>query len=156
MVAFGACVLWAHRRPSSPSTAHRELFGRGSALRNLVAGFVATGADFILALGLVGVAQVAPAWATLGGCALGAVVNFTVNRTWTFGSRAPKSLQAVRYGWVSASSALFNAALVSVLLLPSVPFAAAWIGVRAAVFFGWNYPLHRDYVFAPGPGAVAT
>ena len=48
------------------------------------------------------------------------------------------------------SSAVLNSGLVgSVLLLPAIPYTLAWIAVRILVFTTWNYPLHRDYVFAP-------
>jgi hypothetical protein len=33
--------------------------------------------------------------------------------------------------------------------LPSVDYRIAWVITRFVVFATWNYPLLRDYVFAP-------
>jgi putative flippase GtrA len=89
-----------------------------------------------------------PGFSTTMGCLVGAFVNFTMNRVWTFGSSAPPLRQIRRYAFVSATSALLNSGGVMVLLLvPSVEYRVAWILVRAAVFVSWNFPLQGDYVF---------
>jgi hypothetical protein len=59
----------------------------------------------------------------------------------------------VRYALVSASSALLNAAGVAALLfiqsrLFIVPYQLIWWLVRGLVFALFNYPLHREFVFA--------
>lgn len=122
--------------------------GKGSALRNVVAALVATGFDFLFLLALVFSGYFAPPIATAIGCGVGAVINFSVNRIWTFGSNDAKLPQMGRYAFVSFTSALLNAGGVAVmLLLPSIDYRVAWVIVRAAVFLMWNFPLHRDYVF---------
>lgn len=122
--------------------------GRGSMLRNVVAAVLATATDFG-AVVLIVAALGAPAWlATAAGCFVGGVVNFGINRVWTFGSRGAPVAEASRYTLVSVTSALLNAGGVAVLLLlPNLDYRLAWAIARLAVFVAWNYPLHRDYVF---------
>lgn len=121
---------------------------------NLLASLVATGADFLLAFLLVGYVQAAPWLATAWGCALGALVNFGMNRTITFRSRTPAFPQFGRYLLVSAMSMVLNATLVGVLhwtlraLLGPWTYPVVWCLVRGGVFVFWNYPLHVGYVFA--------
>ncbi|HEU4538786.1 MAG TPA: GtrA family protein, partial [Polyangiaceae bacterium] len=58
--------------------------------------------------------------------------------------------EATRFAFVSGSSALLNAGGVAVvLLLPRVDYRVAWAVARGVIFVTWNYPLMRDYVFAP-------
>lgn len=122
--------------------------GRGSIIRNAIAAFIATAADFLVFLLLVQYAEVTPWLATAAACGVGGVINFTINRVWTFASRGPPVGEAWRYTFVSASSALLNSGGVAVLLfLPALDARIAWLVVRVAVFVAWNYPLQRDYVF---------
>jgi putative flippase GtrA len=123
--------------------------GRGSLLRNSVAGGVATGADFMVVAAIVSLEWAVVPVATLWGCALGAAVNFGMNRVWAFGSDLGVLRQVGRYLGVSAASAVLNAALVALLLVSwSGSYAVAWGIARVVVFLGWNYPLHRRYVFS--------
>ncbi len=136
------------RPPRVRGRESRHVFGRGGIARNAVSSALATGSDFALVALLVAWASVSPPIATFIGCVLGGIVNFTVNRVWAFGSDAPTGRQAVRYLFVTSSSAVLNAGLVAALLLfPGLPYAIAWWLVRGAVFATWNFPLNRDYVF---------
>ncbi len=87
--------------------------------------------------------------ATLAGCLLGALVNFTLNRYWAFqATQSPIMGQARRYTIASLTSAVLNAGGVAVVaLLPNVPSAIAWLLVRGTVFGVWTLPLYRTYVF---------
>lgn len=161
LAVFGILVLAAATQVSALQRlrhAYRELakqpapapafFGRGSMLRNAIAGAVATGSDFVVVASLVGFVMLPPPVATFLGCVVGAFINFSMNRVWAFGSDSPKAAQAGRYLFVTATSAVLNSGLVGVLLLlPGMPYQLAWILVRVAVYVTWNYPLHRDYVF---------
>ena len=123
--------------------------GHGSFFRNQVAALVATAADFLLVLALVANAGVFPWFATIVGCGLGAVVNFSINRIWAFKSAGSLLPQISRYSFVSLTSALLNGGGVAIiLLLPSLDYRLAWIVVRVMVALVWNYPLQRDYVFS--------
>ncbi|MFN3202114.1 MAG: CDP-alcohol phosphatidyltransferase family protein [Bradymonadia bacterium] len=123
--------------------------GRGGAFRSIVSSLLATGADLMLVMSLVSSLAFPPAVATAVGCVLGAVINFVINRFWAFdGTHGAPAPQAARYTLVSVTSALLNAGGVAVmLLLPEMDYLVAWLVARATVFFLWNFPLHRDYVF---------
>ena len=124
--------------------------GRGSLFRNQMAAFVATGADFFLVVALVTHTRTSPWFATIVGCVLGAVVNFSINRIWAFKTGDPLLPQVSRYSFVSLTSALLNGGGVGILLLfPSLDYRIAWVLVRLLVALVWNYPLQRDYVFSP-------
>lgn len=124
--------------------------GRGGIIRHAASATLATACDFALVVVLVGWAGLSAPAATLMGCLFGAAVNFVTNRVWAFGTRDVPIVQAARYVLVSLSSATLNAGLVAaLLLLPSVPYTVAWLVVRGLVATTWNYPLQRDYVFAP-------
>ena len=123
-------------------------FSRGGLGRNALSSAVATGSDFSLMAALVALVSVAPPIATFIGCLVGALVNFTINRLWTFQSRGLALPMAARYGLVSGGSAVLNASLVAALLqLPSMPYVVAWVLVRVTVFVAYNHPLQRRFVF---------
>ena len=118
-------------------------------LRNSIAGAVATASDFAFVSLLVSGLGVSPPFATLLGCVVGGIVNFSVNRSWAFASTGPVSRMMRRYVLVSGASALWNAALVSVLLrVFRMPYQLAWWICRGIVYFCWNYPLQKRYVFS--------
>ncbi len=119
----------------------------GQLLRSALTGAVATGIDFAIVDGLVRGAAMFPGLATLFGAAVGAVVNYMMNRLWAFRSRAHPGSEIVRYALVSAGAAVLNAGLVSLLVTAQVPYRPAWIVVRAAVFVGFTFLLLRGFVF---------
>lgn len=147
----------ARRQLSGDAAKRPTLTGRGSIFRTAVSSGMATGADFALFAVIVALGLVSAPVATLAGCALGAFVNFSINRVWAFRSESSYSKQAWRYLFVTTSSALLNSGLVAVLLLlPNMPPALAWWLVRVSVFSTWNYPLNRDYVFEHDAADSAT
>lgn len=116
---------------------------------NALAGALATALDFALVLALVEWVGMLPAWATVLGCGLGAVVNYSINRVLTFKSTGAVGRQLARYSVVSGTSALLNAGGVALLTLhPQLAYALGWWLVRGVVYFAWNLPLQRDYVFS--------
>jgi putative flippase GtrA len=124
------------------------LLGKGSAVRTATTALTATGLDFSVFSTLVFMAVCEPPIATFVGAASGGIVNFTLNRKWTFNASGSNKTMVRRYVTVSAASAFFNATLVAALLwIPNQHVTIAWAVARALVFLGWNYPLHRDYVF---------
>lgn len=162
LAVLGVCILAAtthltalrrlahvmHALDPKAAASWRKATGKGSILRNLISAVSATGVDFLVVVLLVQLASGDPRIATAAGCLVGGIVNFSMNRVWTFGSNAPAVTQAWRYTFVSASSALLNSGGVAVLLfLPGLDYRIAWLLVRVAVFLTWNYPLHRDFVF---------
>lgn len=114
-----------------------------------VAGGVATGVDFVIYRGLAEGIGFGAFSATAMGCVAGAVVNYTLNRVFTFRSKSAVTPQFARYTLVSGVSAALNASGVALLLLlPDMNASLGWWLARAAVYLAWNFPAHRDYVFA--------
>ncbi len=115
---------------------------------NAAAGAIATALDFGVVLMLVEWMKFSPALATALGCVVGGVVNYTLNRVITFRSSGAMAPQMARYTLVSATSALLNAGGVWLFTLhPQLAYAVGWWLVRGVVYFAWNLPLQRDYVF---------
>jgi putative flippase GtrA len=122
---------------------------------NALAGAVATGMDFVAVLALVEWMGFSPAIATALGCVLGGVVNYSINRLITFRSQGAVAPQLARYTLVSATSALLNAGGVALLTMhPQLAYTVGWWLARGAVYFAWNLPLQRDYVFNDPPEAL--
>ncbi len=119
--------------------------------RSVVTSVLATASDFALVWVLVRKLGVSAPLATTLGCVVGGLVAFTLSRSWVFDAQEGARLrQATRFVFVSGTSALLNGGGVALLLLlPSVDFRVAWAITRFVVFATWNYPLLRDYVFAP-------
>lgn len=137
-------------RELSPPRPRLLTSGRGGLPRSVVSAAAATLVDFLLVTLLVNRFATAPWLSTAAGCALGAVVSFTLGRYWAFSTRnVDVHVQAGRYVFASTTSALLNTGGVALLLLlPIMDYRLAWVFVRASVFLLWNFPLHRDYVFA--------
>jgi putative flippase GtrA len=66
-------------------------------LRFLLVGIINTAAGLSIMYLLYHLAHVSYWWATLGGNAIGAVVSYTLNRTFTFQSNAPIAESAFRF-----------------------------------------------------------
>lgn len=125
-------------------------FRRAGVGRSVLTAVAATCVDFLVVSALVELLGTAPVRATLAGACVGALCNFSLNRLWAFRSVGPWAAQGARYGFVSGSSALLNAMGVGALLvLPGLDYRLAWALSRGTVFLFWNYPLQRNYVFAP-------
>lgn len=115
---------------------------------NTAAGVIATAVDFVVVVVLVERMKFSPALGTALGCGVGGVVNYTLNRVITFRSRGAMVPQLARYALVSATSALLNSGGVWLFTLhPELNYKVGWWLVRAVVYFAWNLPLQRDYVF---------
>lgn len=141
-------LLAALRSPGSKGTLGP--LGKGSLFRTTVSAATATLFDFGAVAAMVSVAGLPAPVATFIGCGFGAVVNFVINRVWTFQTHGPYAPQAARYAVVSGASALLNSGTVATaLLLPGVDYRIAWWLARGAVYLFWNFPLQRDFVFAP-------
>lgn len=122
---------------------------------NALAGAGATLVDFMVVVALVESHATGPVVATALGAAVGALVNFTMNRVLTFRSKGARLPQAGRYALVSATSLGLNAGGMALFTsFPIVPYRLAWWITRGLVYFLWNFPLQRSYVFAEGPGPV--
>lgn len=122
-------------------------FSRGGIGRAGSSSLVATATDYGVFSLLLRCGCTA-ALATLFGCLVGGIVNFTVNRKWAFRATSRLAPAALRYALVSGASAMVNALLVDVI---TVGFGMAarptWGFVRFFVFMVFTFPLFRAWVF---------
>ena len=94
----------------------------------------ATLVDFCVYAALMTLVWMAAPFATMTGCIVGGLVNFTVNRIWAFRAGGSYVRQGSRYAFVWATSALLNAGGVAVLLLlPAMDHFIAWLVERMPV-----------------------
>ncbi len=143
-----------------PTPAHAaEHHLKGWFGRAWIASGAATLVDYGTFLLLIGAAGFMSGEATAIGAFCGAVVNFAINKLWTFRThKTPIWVEGPRYAAISLTSLLFNTGGV-ILLADSWHWSpvVARILVGIVVALGWNLPLHRWFVFRghskkPRPG----
>jgi putative flippase GtrA len=110
---------------------------------------VATGSDFGLLFLLTEHFHVWYVIATACGAFTGALVNFLLNRYWTFKAAHDEiHHQALRYALVSGGSLLLNTGGVWLLTESThLHYSISVILVSTLVGFFFNYPLQRHFVF---------
>ncbi len=162
VVAVGSNVTALHRlrdllRALSPEVQLRRRMPVHILGLNIVAAVVATCIDLGAVLLMVELGELSPALATAIGCGLGALINYTFNRVITFRSRQKVGPQISRYVLVSTVGALLNTGVVALFAHhPQLPYLLAWWMARGLVYFIWNFPLQRDYVFGDSVPAPAN
>lgn len=125
---------------------HAKTFSRAN-----ITAFAATVVDFGVLAALVELAHVHYVPATSCGAVAGAITNFLLNKYWAFEHKHGRLYaQGARYAIVSFGSLLLNTFFVfcltefaGLMYLKSKTIAAIAVG------WGWNYPLHRYFVFPP-------
>ena len=120
---------------------------------------VATGVDYIVMIACVSLLGLSPVWGTVVGALCGAVTSFTLGRRWVFDARrGDLGGQALRYAMVSAVSLCCNAGGEWLLVRAGLQYIVARLVMSLVVGIGWNFPMHRHFVFrADGDkGASAT
>ena len=126
----------------------RERLDHVALLRFSLCTSLATAVDLAAVVALMAYTTLAPWQATFLGCLVGGAVNNIIGRPLVF-NRVSPPVPGSRYGFVCGSSALLNSGGVAVLFaLPTMHLWLAWPIARVAVFFFWNYPLNRDYLFS--------
>ncbi len=109
--------------------------------------------DFSTMILFVQLFRVPPVWATGIGAGVGAVTNFTLGRLWIFEARKNRAAgQAARYAAVSGASLLLN--MLGEWLVHDVAhleYVIARAIVALCVSVGWNYPMHKNFVFGKKP-----
>jgi putative flippase GtrA len=105
--------------------------------------------DFSTMILFVQVFGLRPVWATGIGAAAGAITNFTLGRFWIFEARESHAGgQAARYALISFTSLLLN--MIGEWLVHDVAhleYVIARAIVALCVSIGWNYPMHKNFVF---------
>ncbi len=118
----------------------------------------ATLLDFGIMIGTVEIDLLRPVPATAVGAAVGGLTNFVLGRRWIFhaatGGLAP---QALRYAIVSVGSLVLNSVGVHVAIGPlGLRYVLARCIVAVLVGVGWNFPLHRYFVFGRSARGAST
>ena len=119
-------------------------------VRHQLGAFLATVLDFAVMIGCVH-AGLRPVLGTAIGATCGAVTNFTLARHWIFpaGAAGRVSGQAIRYALVSFASLGLNTIGEYVLFdVVHLDYLVARVLVAGVVGIGWNYTMHRTWVFA--------
>jgi putative flippase GtrA len=136
-----------------PTRPHREAptvnGGWRVVARHQLGALGATLVDFATMIGAVHAGASAVAGTALG-ASVGALVNFALARQWIFpaGATAPIDRQAVRYALVSLSSLALNTLGEHLFHdVAHVQYVVARVIVAGGIGLGWNYPLHRNWVF---------
>jgi putative flippase GtrA len=118
-------------------------------LKHQAGAIFTTVVDFSTMILFVQLFRVPPVWATGIGASVGAVTNFTLGRLWIFEARENHAGgQAARYAVISATSLLLNMGgewLVHDVAHLEYVIARAIVALCVSV--GWNYPMHKNFVF---------
>jgi putative flippase GtrA len=93
-------------QPSPPRSVIERL------LRFGVTGALATLVHFLTLILLVEIGRVSPVWSTAFGSAAGALVNYVLNRRYTFNSRKPHLDAGPKFLTIAVGTGLLNAMLV--------------------------------------------
>jgi putative flippase GtrA len=114
----------------------------------------ATGVDYCVMIVCVSIIGLSPVVGTVVGALCGAVTSFTLGRRWVFDARrGDLRRQALRYGMVSLVSLLCNAAGEWLLVRLHLQYVLARVIASTVVGVGWNFPMHRHFVFRVEPPA---
>lgn len=109
---------------------------------------VATGVDYCVMILCVSVLGLSPVVGTIIGALCGAVTSFTLGRRWVFDARNGNLRgQALRYAAVSTLSLCGNAGGEWLLVRVGLHYVLARVIASAVVGIGWNFPMHRHFVF---------
>ena len=125
--------------------------------KSQLAAIIATAIDFLCLIVLVEIFNVWYVTATAIGALCGAISNFLLGRWWSFKDNEGNwRRQASRYTLVSASSLILNTSGVYVLTAGlTLQYLFSKIVIAIIIAVGFNYPLHRYYVF-PRDKAIDT
>jgi putative flippase GtrA len=109
---------------------------------------VATAVDYAVMIVCVSVLGLSPVMGTVIGALCGAVTSFTLGRRWVFDARKGDLRgQALRYAMVSTVSLCCNAGGEWLLVRIGLHYVIARVVASAVVGIGWNFPMHRHFVF---------
>lgn len=123
---------------------HGLIFGKSQ-----VAAGVATISDFLILAALVEVFGIYYVAAVALASTCGGVINFILNRKWTFQSSSKMGGEALRYFFVCGGSLFLNTSLVWLFTeLFVFNYMVSKCIVVVAIGLFWNYPMHRYWVFS--------
>lgn len=109
---------------------------------------VATAVDYCVMIACVSLFGLSPVVGTVLGASCGAVTSFTLGRRWVFDARQGNlRRQALRYAAVSALSLCGNAGGEWLMVRLGLHYVVARVVASTVVGVGWNFPMHRHFVF---------
>jgi putative flippase GtrA len=118
---------------------------------------VATAVDYAIMIVCVSIFGLSPVAGTVLGALCGAVTSFSLGRRWVFDARKGDLRgQALRYAMVSTVSLCCNAGGEWVLVRVGLQYVIARVVASTVVGIGWNFPMHRHFVFRADSGKTAT
>lgn len=118
---------------------------------------VATAVDYAIMIVCVSVFGLSPVVGTVLGALCGAVTSFTLGRRWVFDARKGDLRgQALRYAMVSTVSLCCNAGGEWLLVRIGLQYVIARVVASTVVGIGWNFPMHRHFVFRAESAKAAT
>jgi putative flippase GtrA len=111
----------------------------------------ATAVDYLTMVACVELGGIRPVPATAIAALVGAVTNFTLNRTFTYhATRTPVGAQVWRFALVSGISLGLNTGGEGLFHhVLGVQYLLARVIVSTIVSNGWNYPMLKYFVFRP-------
>jgi len=117
-------------------------------------GAVGTAAHYAVLVALVEVAAIDEVVASTAGAAIGAAVNYVLNRRFTFESRAAHGPALVRFFTVAGAGLGLNWMLMRVLTSAlAVHYLVAQV-LSTATVLAWNFTANRLWTFADGTSAA--
>jgi putative flippase GtrA len=129
---------------------HQPRRGLATLLRCAASSFAGVAVEFTLLTILVSVLHV---FYLLGAVAAGAVyfvINFLLNRRWTFRATAGSALpQFLRHAAVTAGGMGLGTAMLWLFVQGlGLPYQVGWAIAGTIAFFSWTYPMHRFFTYA--------
>ena len=117
--------------------------------RNTLVSVFTTALDLAVLTSLVELAHVDYRIATFLGTVVGALSNFIINRSWSFGAtHVMPHWQLLRFVPVQiGSSALHTLGVWLFTAAVGLPYFGSKIVVATLVYLIWNYPMNRYFVF---------
>ncbi|GAA4337537.1 hypothetical protein GCM10023165_15620 [Variovorax defluvii] len=121
-------------------------------IRYAFVGVLNTGLGYAVIFLCMGVLDWSPVASNIAGYAVGFVVSFTLNRSFTFRSKGPARRELRRFLLIFALAYLANLAVL-VLCVHAMGLDGGWAQVIAGFgYFGLSFALSKYYVFAEGAG----
>jgi putative flippase GtrA len=124
--------------------------------RNVIASLIATSFEAIFIPILVELVGLHYMIAVMGCMLVATTISFFLNKYWVFEARSGRApLQYVKQIVVAGGSFVGNTGLIwSLTEYVGLHYYLSFIGSNVLVFFCWNYPVSRWFVFSDGHGGT--
>ena len=115
-------------------------------------GAVSTVVQYAILIVLVQLGAAPPPLASGTGFTAGAVVNYILNRRFTFRSNVRHGVALPRFVSVAAGGLLLNTLVLTALIWLRWHYITAQV-FATCIVLGWNFGLNRSWTFGSGPRA---